>query len=76
MCKSATILMLARIAAAAFVGAAAYAAAGAVVALGVRRQSLADDPDYPPNLHALLSIMLCWPHDMQTLLRPGEGATG
>ncbi len=45
----------------------AYAAAGAVVAYKVRRHSLADDPDHDLDLHALLSIVMCWPHDAQSL---------
>ncbi|MGH2366131.1 MAG: hypothetical protein ACRDHX_15975 [Chloroflexota bacterium] len=69
-------MMLARLAAMVVVGSAAYAVAGAIVAGGVRRNSLADDPDYPPTLHALLSIMLCWPHDVQTLLRREAPASG
>ena len=45
----------------------AYAAAGAVVAFKVRQLSLADDPDHDLDLHALLSIVMCWPHDAQCL---------
>ena len=52
---------------AALVGLLAYAAAGAVVASKVRRQSLADDPDHDLDIHALLSIVMCWPHDVQSL---------
>jgi len=52
---------------AAFAGLLAYAAAGVVVACKVRRQSLADDPDYELDAHALLSIVMCWPHDVQSL---------
>jgi hypothetical protein len=44
-----------------------YATAGAVVAWKVRRLSLADDPQHDLDAHALLSIMLCWPHDVQSL---------
>jgi len=47
----------------------AYALAGSVVAAEVRRRSLADDPQHPLDLHALLSIVLCWPHDVQELRR-------
>ena len=52
---------------AALAGLAAYAAAGAVVAYNVRRLSLQDDPDHDLDAHALLSIVLCWPHDAQSL---------
>ncbi len=52
---------------AAFAGLLAYAAAGAVVAWKVRRSSLADDPDHDLDVHALLSIVMCWPHDVQSL---------
>jgi len=52
-------------------GLAAYGAAGAVVAYKVRRLSLADDPEHDLDAHALLSIVLCWPHDVQSLRRPG-----
>jgi hypothetical protein len=52
---------------AALAGLLAYSAAGAVVASKVRRQSLADDPEHDLNLHALLSIVMCWPHDVQSL---------
>jgi len=45
----------------------AYAAAGSVVAYKVRRLSLADDPEHDLDLHALLSIVMCWPHDLQAL---------
>ena len=52
---------------AALAGLLAYAAAGAIVACKVRRSSLADDPDHRPDAHALLSIVMCWPHDVQSL---------
>jgi hypothetical protein len=45
----------------------AYAAAGAVVAYKVRHLSLADDPEHDLDAHALLSIVMCWPHDVQSL---------
>ena len=57
--KSAGLLALA--------GLLAYATAGAVVAAKVRHLSLADDPDHDLDLHALLSIVMCWPHDVQSL---------
>lgn len=44
-----------------------YASAGAVVAYKVRRMSLADDPEHAVDAHALLSIVMCWPHDVQSL---------
>jgi hypothetical protein len=44
-----------------------YTAAGAVVAYRVRLMSLADDPQHGLDAHALLSIVLCWPHDAQAL---------
>ena len=44
-----------------------YAAAGAVVAWQVRRGSLRDDPQHDLDAHALLSIVMCWPHDLQSL---------
>lgn len=52
---------------AALAGLLAYTAAGAFVASKVRRQSLADDPDHDLDMHALLSIVMCWPHDVQSL---------
>ena len=52
---------------AALAGLLAYAAAGAIVAYKVRRLSLADDPDHDLDAHALLSIVMCWPHDLQSL---------
>jgi len=51
----------------ALAGLLAYAAAGSVVAFKVRRSSLTDDPDHDLDLHALLSIVMCWPHDLQSL---------
>jgi hypothetical protein len=48
-------------------GLAAYSAAGAVVAARVRQDSLRDDPEHDLDLHALLSIVMCWPHDVQSL---------
>ena len=47
-------------------GLAAYSAAGALVAARVRRDSLRDDPEHDLDLHALLSIVMCWPHDVQS----------
>lgn len=44
-----------------------YASAGAVVAYKVRRMSLVDDPEHDLDAHALLSIVMCWPHDVQSL---------
>ncbi|HVA24982.1 MAG TPA: hypothetical protein VMW62_11395 [Chloroflexota bacterium] len=52
---------------AAFAGLLAYATAGALVACKVRRSSLADDPEHALDAHALLSIVMCWPHDVQSL---------
>jgi hypothetical protein len=52
---------------AAVAGLLAYAAAGAIVAYKVRLASLADDPDHQLDAHALLSIVMCWPHDVQSL---------
>ncbi|HLG73016.1 MAG TPA: hypothetical protein VK009_21560 [Chloroflexota bacterium] len=52
---------------AAVAGLLAYAAAGAVVAWKVRESSLADDPEHDLDAHALLSIVMCWPHDVQSL---------
>jgi hypothetical protein len=66
---------------AALAGLLTYAAAGALVARKVRRGSLADDPDHDLDAHALLSIVMCWPHDLQSLradetARLGAGAAG
>jgi hypothetical protein len=44
-----------------------YAAAGTIVAYKIRRLSLADDPEHDLDGHALLSIVMCWPHDVQSL---------
>jgi hypothetical protein len=52
-------------------GVAVYVLVGAYVARQVRRQSLRDDPEHDLDLHALASIVMCWPHDVQTLL-PGR----
>lgn len=52
---------------AAVAGLLTYAAAGAVVAWKVRHMSLADDPEHELDAHALLSIIMCWPHDVQSL---------
>jgi hypothetical protein len=60
-------MLLRSTALAAFAGLMAYAAAGAVVAWKVRRLSLADDPEHELDAHALLSIVMCWPHDLQSL---------
>ena len=52
---------------AALLGLALYAVAGAAIAYLVRQDSLRDDPDHALDLHALLSIVMCWPHDVQSL---------
>lgn len=52
---------------AALAGLLAYATAGAIVAYKVRQSSLADDPEHELDGHALLSIVMCWPHDLQSL---------
>ncbi|MFI5267722.1 MAG: hypothetical protein ACHQ7M_10140 [Chloroflexota bacterium] len=52
---------------AAFAGLLMYAAAGAIVARKIRQSSLGDDPDHELDAHALLSIVMCWPHDLQSL---------
>jgi hypothetical protein len=44
-----------------------YAAAGALVAWQIRRGSLQDDPQHDLDAHALMSIVMCWPHDVQSL---------
>jgi hypothetical protein len=62
-------MLLRGLALAAAGGLLAYALAGSVVAYKVRRLSLADDPDHDLDLHALLSIVMCWPHDLQALRR-------
>ena len=50
------------------VGLALYALAGAYVAYRVRRDSLVEDPAHDLDLHALASIVMCWPHDVQSLV--------
>ncbi|MBV8085910.1 MAG: hypothetical protein JO247_13965 [Chloroflexi bacterium] len=50
------------------VGLTLYVLVGAYVARLVRRDSLRDDPEHDLDLHALASIVMCWPHDVQTLL--------
>ena len=51
----------------ALIGLGLYVLAGSWVAYRVRRDSLADDPEHDLDLHALASIVMCWPHDIQTL---------
>ena len=53
-----------------------YGAAGAWVAHRIRRDSLRDDPDHDLDLHALLSIVMCWPHDVQSLFPLNAGGPG
>ena len=53
---------------AALAGLLLYILAGAYVARLVRRDSLRDDPEHDLDLHALASIVMCWPHDVQTVL--------
>ncbi|MBV9119527.1 MAG: hypothetical protein JOZ39_02380 [Chloroflexi bacterium] len=48
-------------------GLAVYVVAGAYVASRVRADAEADDPAHPLDLHALASIVMCWPHDIQSL---------
>jgi hypothetical protein len=50
------------------VGLIVYVLAGSYVARRIRRESLRDDPEHDLDLHALASIVMCWPHDVQTLL--------
>jgi len=44
-----------------------YVLAGAYVARLIRRASLRDDPEHDLDLHALASIVMCWPHDVHGL---------
>ena len=60
-------MLLRRALIAAACGMALYALAGAYVASHVRAGSLEDDPGHELDAHALLSIMMCWPHDAQSL---------
>lgn len=61
--------MLKAVALAGATGLLGYGLAGAVVAALVNRASRADDPEHPLDAHALLSIVMCWPHDVQSLRR-------
>ncbi|MHB8621446.1 MAG: hypothetical protein ACYDAG_18115 [Chloroflexota bacterium] len=57
---------------AACVGLTMYAIAGGFVAGAIRAASLRDDPEHELDLHALLSIVMCWPHDVQGVGRPAR----